>query len=116
MSAKRRSSKLAFAEHIGNVASKIAVGMFTLAVVVQYVRIIDRNIVVARQVHDQESVIHVLQAQTDEQQRHIARLERKDGAIPEIHDRLHLVASNEAIVYLRHDGDGSGQVFAGTNP
>lgn len=116
MTKKRKTTRATFSDYMGSVGSKIAVGMFALAVVVQYVRIIDRNIVVARQVRDQEAAIHVLQEQRDEQQRHIARLTRNGGPIPEIHDRLHLVASNEAIVYLRHDGDGNARSFDGPTP
>ena len=116
MTTKRKTKSSVTADQWSAVGSKIAVGMFALAVVVQYVRIIDRNIVVAHQVHEQEASIHALQAQTDEQQRHIARLERPGGAIPEIHDRLHLIASNEAIVYLRHDGDGNSQAFGPSTP
>jgi len=116
MTKKRQTQTLTVGDRLNSIASKVAVGIFTLVVVVQYVRIIDRNIVVAGQVRQQESAIHVLESETDEQQRHIARLERSGGAIPEIHDRLHLVASNEAIVYLRHDGDGSGQAFGPAVP
>lgn len=116
MTKNRKTTQATFSEYMGSVGSKIAVGMFALAVVVQYVGIIDRNIVVAQQVRVQEAAINVLQDQRDEQQRHIARLTRPGGAIPEIHDRLHLVSSNEAIVYLRHDGDGNAQNFGAPTP
>jgi hypothetical protein len=107
----KREKRPAIADRLHHLSSKLAAGIFTLVVVVQYVRIIDRNIVVAWQVRDHEAVIRQLRSATEEQQRHIARLERGDGAIPEIHDRLRLVAPGEAIVYLRHD-DGSSRLFA----
>jgi hypothetical protein len=111
MTKKRQSNVITVGDRLQGLSAKLAVGIFAMVVVVQYVRIIDRNIVVAGQVRDQEAAIHQLQTATDEQQRHIARLERSGGAIPEIHDRLHLVASNEAIVYMRHDGDGNGRIL-----
>ncbi len=92
---------------LGNVATKLTVVLFALAVVVQYVRIIDRNIVVAAHVNRQEALVRALRAQTSRELQQIARLERPDGAIPEIHERLRLTGPNEAIVYLRHDGDGA---------
>lgn len=104
--------RLALGDRLQNLSSKLAAGIFTLVVVVQYVRIIDRNIEVAWQVRDHEAIIRQLRSATEQQQRHIARLERGDGAIPEIHDRLRLVAPGEAIVYLRHDGEGGDRPFA----
>jgi hypothetical protein len=80
------------------------VGTFAVLIGVQYARIIERNIAYVQQVHGVESDVSALEAKRDEQLRQIVRLSDPQGAIPEIHDRLHLVGDHEAIIYLkRHD-------------
>jgi hypothetical protein len=80
------------------------VGTFAVLIGVQYARIIERNIDYVQQVHDVENDVSALEAKRDEQLRQIVRLSDPQGAIPEIHDRLHLVGDHEAIIYLkRHD-------------
>lgn len=80
------------------------VGTFAVLIGVQYARIIERNIDYVQQVRDVESDVTALEAKRDKQLRQIARLSNPQGAIPEIHDRLHLVGDHEAIIYLkRHD-------------
>jgi len=37
--------------------------------------------------------------------REIRRLSDPRGAVPEIHDRLHLVGDKEAIIYLKRSGE-----------
>jgi len=79
-------------------------GTCAILIAVQYGRIIERNVAYYRQVHDVERDIAALEKQRDDQLREIARLSDPRGAIPEIHDRLHLVGDHEAIIYLkRHD-------------
>jgi hypothetical protein len=80
------------------------VGTFAVLIGVQYARIVERNIAYVQQVHDVESDVITLEAKRDAQLRQIVRLSDPQGAIPEIHDRLHLVGEHEAIIYLkRHD-------------
>jgi hypothetical protein len=84
------------------------VGTFAVLIGVQYARIIERNIAYVQQVRDVESDVTALEAKRDEQLRQIVRLSDPQGAIPEIHDRLHLVGDHEAIIYLkRHDAGTS---------
>jgi hypothetical protein len=79
-------------------------GTFAVLIGVQYARIIERNVAYVQDVHQVESDVTALQAKRAEQLRQIARLQDPAGAIPEIHDRLHLVGDHEAIIYLkRHD-------------
>jgi hypothetical protein len=79
-------------------------GTFAILVVVQYTRIIERNVTYVQQVHDVQRDIGALEQKRDRQLRQIRRLSDPQGAIPEIHDRLHLVGDHEAIIYLkRHD-------------
>ena len=80
------------------------VGVLALMIAAQYVHIIHRNVSYAMQLHDVQNDIAALQQKRGAQQREIARLSDPEGAIPEIHDRLHLVGDHEAIIYLkRHD-------------
>jgi cell division protein FtsB len=69
---------------------------------VQYAHVIGRNVALARQLHDTEHDIVALKAREAQQRREIRRLSDPHGAIPEIHDRLHLVGDKEAIIYLKH--------------
>ena len=79
-------------------------GTFAILVTVQYARIIERNVTYVQAVHDVERDIGTLEQKRDRQLRQIRRLSDPQGAIPEIHDRLHLVGDHEAIIYLkRHD-------------
>jgi hypothetical protein len=84
------------------------VGTFAVLIGVQYARIIERNVAYVQQVHEVESDVTALEAKRDGQLRLIVRLSDPQGAIPEIHDRLHLVGDHEAIIYLkRHDAGTS---------
>jgi len=78
---------------------------FAVLIVVQYARIVKRNIAYIQQVHQVESDVTALELRRDQQLRQIRRLTDPRGSIPEIHDRLHLVGDHEEIIYLkRHDG------------
>ena len=87
----------------------VAIGAtFTVLVGVQYARIIERNVSYVQQVRDVEGDVAALQTKRDAQLRQIKRLSDPSGAIPDIHDRLHLVGDHEAIIYLkRHDAGPS---------
>jgi hypothetical protein len=79
-------------------------GTFAVLIGVQYARIIQRNVAYVREVHGVERDVTALEQKRAEQLRRITRLSDPNGAIPEIHDRLHLVGDREAIIYLkRHD-------------
>ena len=83
--------------------SAIAVaGIVTVMVAAQYVHIIARNVAYALELRDVQRDITQLEGKRAGQQRDIARLSDPQGAIPEIHDRLHLVGDHEAIIYLKH--------------
>lgn len=86
----------------------LIVGTFTILVTVQYARIIERNVAYVQQVHAVERDIATLKQKRDEQLRRIRRLSDPQGAIPEIHDRLHLVGDHEAIIYLKRPNGGAG--------
>ncbi len=68
---------------------------------VQYARIIGRNLALAHELGDVKRDIAQLRVKREQQLRDIRRLSDPRGAIPEIHDRLHLVGDREAIIYLK---------------
>jgi cell division protein FtsB len=96
-----------FALHLlSRVTVVIIVGAFITLAGVQYARIIDKNLMMADQLATAQNDVRRLQAKRDEQDRRIHRLSDPAGAIPEIHDELHLVRDGEAIIYLKGHGDG----------
>jgi hypothetical protein len=73
-------------------------------IAVQYGRIVERNFSYAGRLSQVQSDVTALERKRDDQLREIRRLSDPQGAIPEIHDRLHLVGDREAIIYLnRHE-------------
>ena len=81
----------------------VGVALIVLSLIgVQYAHVIGRNLALAHQLRDTEHDIVTLGARRAQQQREIKRLSDPRGAIPEIHDRLHLVGDKEAIIYLKH--------------
>lgn len=77
------------------------VAAFVAMVALQYARVIGQNIALARSLHDVQTDIGSLETKRSQQEREIRRLSDPRGAIPEIHDRLHLVNRDEAIIYLK---------------
>jgi cell division protein FtsB len=81
----------------------VSVALVAFSVVgVQYARLIGRNIALAHELRDVERDVAQLNVKRVQQERDIKRLSDPRGAIPEIHDRLHLVGDREAIIYLKH--------------
>ena len=80
----------------------IAVAAVAFALIgVQYARIIGRNVALAHELRDVRRDVVALKVKRTAQERDIKRLSDPRGAIPEIHDRLHLVGDREAIIYLK---------------
>ncbi len=80
----------------------VCIALVVLSMIgVQYSRVIGRNLALAHQLHDVEHDIASLKVRHAHQGREIRRLSDPRGAIPEIHDRLHLVGDKEAIIYLK---------------
>ncbi len=77
----------------------IALLVFAL-VAVQFARVIDQNVALARDLSSTQSDIAALQARRAWQIRELRRLRDPEGAVPEIHDRLKLVRPNEAIIFV----------------
>lgn len=79
---------------------------FVTLVGLQYARVIGKNLALERELHAVDADVHMLQIKRIEQQRTIDRLSDPRGAIPEIHDKLHLVGDREAIIYIKKRSDG----------
>lgn len=78
----------------------VAVVVFTL-VSIQFARIVNENIAMARSLSSVQEDVEALRDHKRREERELRRLMDPEGAIPEIHDRLHLVRPNEAIIYVR---------------
>ncbi len=82
-------------------------GVATLSVVVfalvgiQFARIIERNVAMARSLRSVQTDVRILQGRKQTQERELRRLNDANGSIPEIHERLHLVGPHETIIYLK---------------
>ena len=88
---------LRFASRVA--AALVAFLVFTL-VGVQFARVINANVALARELSSTQNDIAELQARHAHELRELRRLEDPDGAIPEIHDRLRLTAPNETIIFV----------------
>jgi len=89
---------------LGRICVVCVAGAFITVVALQYARILGKNIALAHELGGVSDDIRMLQTKRILQQREIRRLSDPAGAIPEIHDRLHLVTDREAIIYLKkHD-------------
>ena len=77
-----------------------ALFIFTL-VSIQFARIVNENIAMAHSLASVDRDIGRLRARQSSEERDIRRLLDPEGAVPEIHDRLHLVRPDEAIIYIR---------------
>lgn len=83
----------------------VCVALVVLFVVgAQYARVIQRNVALADELRSVQHDVAALHAKRAMQVREIRRLSDPQGAIPEIHDRLHLVGDHEALIYLKGAG------------
>lgn len=69
-------------------------------IAVQYARIVQKNVSYAQELGEVRRDVDALERKRAQQLREIVRLSDPQGAVPEIHDRLHLVGSHEAIIYV----------------
>ncbi|HKU67455.1 MAG TPA: hypothetical protein VJP85_06760 [Candidatus Baltobacteraceae bacterium] len=82
----------------------VAVVVFTL-VSIQFARIVNENIAMAHSLSSVQQDVATLRERKREEEHEMRRLLDPEGAVPEIHDRLHMVRPNEAIIYVKtaHD-------------
>jgi hypothetical protein len=85
--------------------SRAALAIVVAAVValcgLQFEQIIAKNIALAHQLASSRDRAEDLRVRIRNERRAIDRLSTPDGAIPEIHDELRLVAPNEEVIYVR---------------
>lgn len=82
------------------VFAAVLLGVLSM-IAIQYARIVHRNVVLAHALSVVQSDIVRLQSEKERRSATIGRLSDPQGAIPEIHDRLHLTMPNESIIYLK---------------
>ncbi len=82
-------------------------GVVALMIAAQYAHIIHRNVSYMMQLRGVQDDISALERKRIDQEREIARLSDPQGAIPYIHDRLHMVGDHEEIIYLKRPGAAS---------
>jgi cell division protein FtsB len=81
-------------------ATGVALMVFGL-VAIQMGRVVEQNLALTRELSATQTDIGHLEARRAWQIQQLRRLEDPEGAVPEIHDRLHLVRSNEAIIFIK---------------
>ncbi len=81
-------------------AGSLAVALFTLFTL-SVVRLVGENLAFFRELNSLQSEVTMLRARASSEERTIERLSDDRGAIPEIHDRLHVVGPHESIIYLK---------------
>lgn len=82
--------------------SVLAMSLLVLTLVaIQYERIIVRNVSLQRTVDATRADIQALREEDRKKRLRIERLSDPEGAVPEIHDRLHLVSPREELIYVK---------------
>jgi hypothetical protein len=84
----------------------VALGVLTV-VGLQFGRAVHHNLVLSKELGMLRRDVADLQRRKVAQERTIRRLHDPQGAVPEIHDRLRLTRSDEAIIYLKGGGDAT---------
>ena len=92
--------------NVVRLASRIALVCVVIVVAglvtVQFERIAERHVAVSRQLAQSRVDLTNLREELRRQRRTIDRLSDPHGAIPEIHEQLHLVRPNEQILYVKN--------------
>ena len=79
----------------------VSIGVMVITLVgVQFARVVGENLAMARELSSVRSDISTLEARRRAKLRLVHRLEDPEGAVPEIHDRLRMVAPNETIIFV----------------
>ena len=94
----RASDILRFAGRLG--VGALSSLIFVL-IAIQFGRIVQENVAMAHRLAGVNADVQRLQVRRGDQLREIERLADPRGAVPEIHDRLKMVAPNEAIVFIK---------------
>ncbi|MGH8164586.1 MAG: hypothetical protein ACREP1_09660, partial [Rhodanobacteraceae bacterium] len=98
---KRRKREHAAVRVVGRFAVAALVAVVATLVSIQFARIASENVAMAHSLSGVRRDVAVLRERKQEQERDIRRLSDPEGAIPDIHERLHLVGPNEAIIFVK---------------
>jgi hypothetical protein len=90
----------AFLRLLGRSAVTLLISACALLIAVQYFHVLRRAVALARDLKSTQAEVADLRVLRARQLSEIRRLSDPRGAIPEIHDRLRLVGSNETLIYL----------------
>ena len=99
-SVKRRTRAPLFVRIAGRVAATAVALMVFTVVGIQFARVIEQNVALARELSTTQNNIARLEAHRNWQRRELRRLDDPYGAIPEIHERLRLVGKDEALIFV----------------
>lgn len=88
----------------GRLALALVAASVLIVIAMQFEGIIAKNVAIARELSQTRSDIAALRAREARQHTTIARLGSAHGAIPEIHQKLRLIAPHEEIIYLHGAG------------
>ena len=86
---------------IGRMMLAVVFAGFIVLVATQFTHMIARNVAATRDLREIERDVIALRSKQADLENEIRRLADPRGAVPEIHDRLHLTGPNEAIIYLK---------------
>lgn len=98
---KKRGRRRGVVRLFGRLTVAAVLAVVCTLTAIQFVRIVDENLAMARSLSDVRRDVAALRARKREQELELHRLLLPRGAVPEIHERLHLVGPNEAIIYLQ---------------
>ena len=98
---KRRKQPHAAVRLFSRLAVIALAAVVMTLVSIQFARIVNENVAMARSLADVQRDVTNLRLRKSEQERELRRLSDPQGSIPEIHDRLHLVGPDEAIIYVK---------------
>ncbi|MGZ3509693.1 MAG: hypothetical protein ACXWNK_04430 [Vulcanimicrobiaceae bacterium] len=98
---KRRKQPYAAVRLFSRLAVIALAAVVMTLVSIQFARIINENVAMARSLSDVQHDVANLRLHKVEQEHEMRRLSDPQGSVPEIHDRLHLVGPDEAIIYVK---------------
>jgi cell division protein FtsB len=85
----------------GRLALAVVVLAVATVVLIEFGRIVARNLAISQQLAAERADIAVLREREQRQRREIRRLADPGGAVPEIHERLQLVGPREELIFVR---------------
>lgn len=82
------------------IAGLAALAAFVL-VSIQFARIVKENVAMGHSLSAVRHDVEALRSRKLDEERQLRRLRQPEGAVPEIHERLRLLAPHEALIYIK---------------